>query len=589
MKSPNQTKIFMVIAMLALTSIVCVSSSNNGAEQSTAAPLTAELSEISGMVQVMKPVDGQFIDAFDGQTLVVNDQVLTHQDGRVRIELSNGTFFRLSPLTTFVLEEMEERDDGLFTRLMLEIGELWIILKGGAVDVDTPSGLASVRGSYLHVSYWPDTGETYITCLEGECSLENLGEVIKLVAGQTAIILNADAPPVAGKMSDEEVEEWLNMNPEATQVLIPLTETVAANEGKEPPQAMTATPTEDQSLTLKDTPTPSATAFDCGPPGDWVDYTAHQGDTLEALSAAYRVSIEELQHANCMGTSTAFTAGDFIFVPNVPTSTPTFTATFTPTLVPTMVPPTNTPRPTIPPTFTPTPIPLNLNAVFFNPAGPNNVSISSCLNYYKTDVKDPDGIVEVKMYYIVDDKQAGVNIKPTNGSLVFLTPAGGDTYEISNYKIDSWSNIGTDDVYYQFYVKDSLNFVQYSTIYKYTDSKDCKPADTPAFFTNLAASPSNPDGISITACVNNYQVDVIDTDGVTGVYIYYSINDPGFSSPASQLMTLVTVNTWGITTDIPAAAGNIVYWKFKSHDGLGYTTFFPASGSFSFTSSLTCP
>ena len=584
MKSPNQTKVFMVIAMLALTSIVCVSSSNNGAEQSTAAPLTAELSEISGMVQVMKPADGQFKDAFDGQTIVVNDQVLTHQDGRVRIELSNGTFFRLSPLTTFVLEEMEEREDGLFARLMLEIGELWIILKGGAVDVDTPSGLASVRGSYLHVSYWPDTGETYITCLEGECSLENLGEVIKLVAGQTAIILNADAPPVAGKMSDEEVEEWLNMNPEATQVIISLTETVAANEGKEPPQAMTATPTEEQSLSLGDTPTPSATAFDCGPPSDWVDYTVHQGDTLEALSAAYRVSTEELQHANCMGTSTAVTAGDFIFVPNVPTTTPTFTATWTPTLVPTKVPPISTP------TFTPTLIPSNLNAVFFNPAGPNNVSISSCLNYYKTDVKDPDGIVEVKMYYIVDDNQAGVKTNPLSGSLVLLTHMGGDTYEKTNFKIDSWSNLGIDDVYYQFYVKDSLGFVQYSPTYFYTDSKNCgKPADTPAVFTNLATFPSNPDGLTITACGNNYQVDVIDTDGVTEVYIYYSINDPGFSSPAWQLMTLVTVNTWDITTSIPATPGDIVYWKFKSYDGLGYTAFFPASGSFSFTSGLTCP
>jgi len=76
---------------------------------------------------------------------------------------------------------------------------------------------------------------------------------------------------------------------------------------------ISASPTEDYSLTLKDTPTPSATAFDCGPPDGWVDYTAHQGDTLEALSAAYRVSIEELQHANCMGTSTAVTAGDIVY------------------------------------------------------------------------------------------------------------------------------------------------------------------------------------------------------------------------------------------------------------------------------------
>ncbi len=120
-------------------------------------------------------------------------------------------------------------------------------------------------------------------------------------------------------------------------------------------------------------PLPTATLIPCGAPAGWVNYVVQSGDTLFSLSQKFRVSVAELQRANCLGGSTFIQAGKVIKVPNVPTSTPlnsaTPSATFivikeetpTPTLTlpapttespPTTLVPSQTP---IPPSDTPPP------------------------------------------------------------------------------------------------------------------------------------------------------------------------------------------------------------------------------------------
>ena len=120
-------------------------------------------------------------------------------------------------------------------------------------------------------------------------------------------------------------------------------------------------------------PMPTNTAIPCGPPPGWVQYTVQPNDTLFHISQLYRVTVSQLQQANCLGSSTTIYAGQRLWAPNVATSTPiatpisiefatvtpiptntatpTATGTATPTLPPTA---TNT---TVPPTETPTPTP----------------------------------------------------------------------------------------------------------------------------------------------------------------------------------------------------------------------------------------
>lgn len=126
-------------------------------------------------------------------------------------------------------------------------------------------------------------------------------------------------------------------------------------------------------------PVPTATPIPCGAPFGWVQYIVQPGDNLYRISQLFRVTVSELQQANCLGYSTTIYTGQKLWVPNVATSTPplppvtiefpsstpvptntatpTTTSTVTPTTPPTntSVPPTETPSPTPTPTGTNTP------------------------------------------------------------------------------------------------------------------------------------------------------------------------------------------------------------------------------------------
>ena len=118
-------------------------------------------------------------------------------------------------------------------------------------------------------------------------------------------------------------------------------------------------------------PVPTSTVIPCGAPSGWVQYTIQLGDTLFHISQLYRVTVSQLQQANCLGYSTTIFTGQRLWVPNVATSTPPATpiniefATVTPMPTETASPtstsePTATPTNTsIPPSETPsqTPIP----------------------------------------------------------------------------------------------------------------------------------------------------------------------------------------------------------------------------------------
>ncbi len=101
----------------------------------------------------------------------------------------------------------------------------------------------------------------------------------------------------------------------------------------------------------------------CGPPSSWVRaYVVQPGDNLFRISLLYRTSIQQLQAANCMGSSITIYVGQRLWVPNVPTSTPMPNVT--------LVFPTSTASFTsVPATFTITPWPT-LTSTFFVTSSP---------------------------------------------------------------------------------------------------------------------------------------------------------------------------------------------------------------------------
>jgi hypothetical protein len=225
----NKKKILIVVSLvvvlLAATSAVFIwAFGANGAEITE---LTAQLSELIGEVKAKTNPEAATEQAFDGMQLEPGGQVSTGNDGRARVDLSNGTIIRVAENSLFVMDQLEITKEDAFSRLKISAGELWVILAGGSLEADTPSGTASVRGSYMSILV--EQGGAFVTCLEGNCAMATEAGILEMIAGDTASVEDLSLLPQRGFMTSEMVLYWLENNPEATRIVPALTATVRAS------------------------------------------------------------------------------------------------------------------------------------------------------------------------------------------------------------------------------------------------------------------------------------------------------------------------------------------------------------------------
>jgi hypothetical protein len=202
-----------------------------GAETGAPAVRSAILTLVENDVQSRANTETAFEPALAGQQIAAGGQVQSGENSRARLELQpDGTLVYLGPNTLFTLTVLEPQPGNPFTRLWLEIGQVWVVLRGGSLEVETPSGVASVRGSYMGVGYGPDGMN--LTCLEGNCNLSYDGQSWDMTGGQACDILPDGSVNQRG-MTPQEYLEWNQNVPESND--IPPTE--------EPTATLTPTPT----------------------------------------------------------------------------------------------------------------------------------------------------------------------------------------------------------------------------------------------------------------------------------------------------------------------------------------------------------
>lgn len=203
--------------------------SGEGQQASAAKPnalaVSAKVVEIQGKAETRMSTNADFASAAVGDTINVNGQVKTLENGRVRLDLSSGTIIRVAPNSIFTLESNERVDNSLATKLNLELGKIFVILNGGSLDISTGAGVASVRGSYMSVTIDIFTNNVIVTCLEGRCNADDKDISIDFTNGEKIILY---APNASGKhhkadkttMIIKDFYEWLNEAPEAEDMVI---------------------------------------------------------------------------------------------------------------------------------------------------------------------------------------------------------------------------------------------------------------------------------------------------------------------------------------------------------------------------------
>lgn len=184
----------------------------------------AVLSDFENEVAVRAGSDGEFIPAVKGFVLTQGGSLQTGETGRARLDLMpEGTIIRVAPNSAFTLPEITEKEGTPKTSIELFFGKIFVLLNGGSLDVETPSGVASVRGSLLSVSFNPSTGRIQAVCLEGHCELVNEdGEVVDLVEGESAYVDELGEIFEIIGIDQDEIQEWLEEAPELNEFLVEL-------------------------------------------------------------------------------------------------------------------------------------------------------------------------------------------------------------------------------------------------------------------------------------------------------------------------------------------------------------------------------
>ena len=457
----------------------------------------ARLTSIAGEVLARLPEETAFGTVSEPVILPVKSQVKTLQNSQARLDLATGTIVRLGPNTLFTLEVQQNGSDGLFTRIWMDIGKVWVILNGGTLEIETPSGLAAVRGSYMSVEYYPEDNDLTVTCLEGICSLQNEMGKMNMVAGEACDIEDPNEPPHGRMMNSTEMDEWMGMNPEATMMVPQLTKTVAAMPSVTPEASKTLKPLADTSPTVTSTiklnptftftpqsqttplPSPAVTLLrntECrvGPgtaypligniaTGWTVPLVGRGTDGSWIVRYPYQTSIACWIPANSAAPTSQSVWNVPMYGPPPLQQTPTTGVDATKTPQPAITKTSEPVEPTKTPTITQTEAP-NTPPTVSNPSGPTG-SLTVCSNSYSVTAADPDGIASVRVQYSIND--ASFASPRYSGT---ITTVSGNTYA-GNLTLSGTT--ASDKVYWRFIVKDSRGMFSYSYPFMYDDTVGC--------------------------------------------------------------------------------------------------------------------
>jgi hypothetical protein len=181
----------------------------------------AVISEVENTVSARAGAEGELVPATNGMSISAGGSVETGDGGRAKVELRpDGTVLRVGPNSSFTIPVLTEENGQPKTKLELAFGKVFVLLQGGTLDVETPSGVASVQGSLLSVEYDQEKGRIEATCLEGHCALEDEdGDEVELTEGESSYIEGDEDPSDPEMIDREDIEDWLEENPDLSEYL----------------------------------------------------------------------------------------------------------------------------------------------------------------------------------------------------------------------------------------------------------------------------------------------------------------------------------------------------------------------------------
>jgi hypothetical protein len=352
----------LVILLLMVASTACGAGNSTPPPTPTggAAGRSVRLTGLANIVDVRNSSEEPFVGAEAGQTVPVQGEVRTGAQSRAWLEFSDGASVGLAPSTSVGLLQLAGTSSAPLTALAFGAGTLWLSLHGGQFDIQTPIGLAGLRGTFATVKYDLGTdrsnhqGDTLtIECIAGTCSYSASADPIVIGSLQELIITNAGRT-VSGPLPlpSQAIADFLASSPQSTAVALTMT---AVAPRPTATGSATATPPGTPLIVVTGTLLPTSTPL----PLDTEPATTSTPGNTSAPTTVYVPPTATAPYATAVPTNVPPPTNTPVpSSTQAPTSTPRPTATDTPKPPPptaTHSPaPSPTPLPTIPPTAPPT-------------------------------------------------------------------------------------------------------------------------------------------------------------------------------------------------------------------------------------------
>jgi len=176
------------------------------------------VTEVEGNVRYKNPDMDEMAKIEIGTQLQKGCIIYSFSDSRAKIQLNQDSSIIIAPNSQYVIKEITEDSEGQEISLELVEGQVFIAVDEdtfiGHVDVNTPYGVASIRGSRMSVLI--EAAQAVVTCLYGNCSAKNAaGETAIGQAGQAAMSAQDAAPPDSTPMAAGQVNDWFANDPKS--------------------------------------------------------------------------------------------------------------------------------------------------------------------------------------------------------------------------------------------------------------------------------------------------------------------------------------------------------------------------------------
>jgi CSLREA domain-containing protein len=198
---------------------------------------SATLSEIVRTVEVRHSSAGIFAPAVSDEQIGVDSQIRTGDASSARIDFGQGAVVRLAPNTLVTVVDLPVVSEDPLARLNLLAGQIWIRLRGGGMEVETPAGVGAVRGSFADFGFWPGTSDSLadgvmvVSCLEGVCGIQGPAAPLAVLGNLQSALLTSGSRQVAlAPLGPEAVTEFVQSNPESSDLVPTLTAAAPASD-----------------------------------------------------------------------------------------------------------------------------------------------------------------------------------------------------------------------------------------------------------------------------------------------------------------------------------------------------------------------